>query len=176
MYIHTYGIYTTISNTYCYTIISNILHAAVIHYNIKHILHAAVIHYSNVLHAVIVCFSLSLFKLHQSMYQPLRRNALNVSLPLFQNCYFNSLSIILSHSHISHWTKAIQLEFFRKNHLFHFTHTLTTHTPSLHTHSNIMRSSFRCHFLFSASRGTNFKAIEEMAESAFNIQVPIELL
>ena len=42
--------------------------------------------------------------------------------------------------------------------------------------SNIMRMSVRRHFLFSTNKGKQLKVIEEMAESAFNIQVPIELL
>jgi hypothetical protein len=41
---------------------------------------------------------------------------------------------------------------------------------------NIMRASVRRHFLFSTSRDTKFKVIEEMSESVFNLQVPIELL
>ncbi|CAI8005393.1 Inositol polyphosphate-4-phosphatase type I A [Geodia barretti] len=41
---------------------------------------------------------------------------------------------------------------------------------------NIMRASVRRHFLFTTSRDTKFKVIEEMSESVFNLQVPIELL
>ena len=42
-----------------------------------------------------------------------------------------------------------------------------------------MSHPIRCHFSFPASirgQSTKLKVVEEMAESVFNIQVPIELL
>ena len=42
-----------------------------------------------------------------------------------------------------------------------------------------MSHSVRCHFCFPATidgESVKLKVIEEMAESAFNVQVPIELL
>lgn len=43
----------------------------------------------------------------------------------------------------------------------------------------IVTHSIRCHFSFPATingKSVKLKVIEEMAESAFNIQVPVELL
>lgn len=40
-----------------------------------------------------------------------------------------------------------------------------------------MSHSVRCHFSFPAKgNSVKLKVIEEMAESAFNVQVPVELL
>ena len=47
------------------------------------------------------------------------------------------------------------------------------------TGRTIMTHSIRCHFSFPATisgKPVKLKVIEEMAESGFNIQVPIELL